>query len=76
MGLITVGIVNIEIIINPSLYKLEYIFKAFNEWSQYVYILDKSTKLSSMPIVLLFNKVFLGYLYYQLVISTRKDTRK
>jgi hypothetical protein len=80
IGLITVGSVNFgilqEVFFHPNLFKEEYIFKAFNELSQYVYILDESTKLSSIPILFLINKVFLGYLYYQLVISIRKDTRK
>jgi hypothetical protein len=80
IGLITVGIVNFEIFkevfFNPSLFKLDYLGKILDEWSQYVYILDKSTKLEAMPKLFLLNKVLLGYLYYQLIISVKKDTKR
>ena len=79
-GLITVSVVNIEIFkelfFNPSLFKFDFIYRFFNELSHYVYILDKSDKLVSIPILFLFNKVVLGYLYYQLITSIRKDTKR
>lgn len=36
--------------------------------------LDECIKLN--PLIFLFNKVGLGYLYYQFLMSVRKDTRK
>ena len=41
---------------------------------RHIYILDKS--LEDNPFLLLFNKVTLGYLYYQFLIAIRKNTRK
>jgi len=80
IGVMTVGFIHFELLkqlfFNPSLFKLEYVMKAFNEFFQYLYILNKSETLTSHPAILLFNKITLGYLYYQFLISIRKDTRK
>lgn len=80
IGIMTVGFIHFELLkqlfFNPSLFKLEYVMKAFNEFFQYLYILNKSEALTSHPATLLFNKITLGYLYYQFLISIRKDTRK
>lgn len=76
----TVGFVHFELLkqlfFNPSLFRPEYIMKIINEFFQYLYILNKSEILVSHPATLLFNKIALGYLYYQFLISIRKDTRK
>jgi len=80
IGFMTVGFVHFELLkqlfFHPSLFKLEYVMKAVNEFFQYLYILNKSEALISHPATLLFNKITLGYLYYQFLISIRKDTRK
>lgn len=80
VGVMTVGFVHFELLkqlfYNPSLFRLEYITKGLNEFVQHLYILDKSDSLVSHPKTLLFNKITLGYLYYQFLISIRKDTRK
>jgi len=80
IGALTVGFIHFELLrqlfFNPSLFKPEYIMKAVNEFFQYLYILNKSEALISHPATLLFNKITLGYLYYQFLISIRKDTRK
>lgn len=80
IAILTVIFVNIEIVIDlffhPSHFKLEYIGKIWNEFWQYCYIGNVSDKLKDSPLVFLLNKGFLGYLYYQFLMSVRKDTRK
>jgi len=58
---------------------IEYIAKGFNELFKHVYILTKyKDTWNTFPnaIILAVNKFSLGYLYYQFLISVRKDTRK
>jgi hypothetical protein len=80
VGILTIGFVNIrliiELIFNPSLFKVEYIFKAWTELCQFIYIGYMEDKLKEQPLTFLFNKISLGYLYYQFLMSVRKDTRK
>ena len=80
VGILTIGFVNIrliiELIFNPSLFKIEYIFKAWTELCQFIYIGYMEDKLKDHPLTFLFNKISLGYLYYQFLMSVRKDTRK
>ena len=80
VGALTIGFVNIHLIIdlllNPSLFKIEYISKAWNELCQFIYIGYMEDKLKEHPLTFLFNKISLGYLYYQFLMSVRKDTRK
>jgi len=65
-----------ELFFHPNLFKPEYIMKIINEFFHYLYILNKNEILLAHPATLLFNKLSLGYLYYQFLISIRKDTRK
>lgn len=50
-------------------YKTEHIFK-------YMSIVNLDQCLQKSPIIFFFNKVTLGYLYYQFLTAIRKDTRK
>ncbi len=79
-SLATVGFIHFDILkqlfFHPNLFKPEYIMKIINEFFQYLYILNKNEALRLHPATLIFNKVALGYLYYQFLISIRKDTRK
>lgn len=80
IAILTVFFTNISIAIdlffNPSLFKFEYIAKIWNEFWQYCYIGNMSDKLKASPFVFFINKISLGYLYYQFLLSVRKDTRK
>lgn len=69
------GIVK-DLFFNPSNFKIDYIFKAWNELWQFIYIGYMDDKLKDNSLTFLFNKISLGYLYYQFLISVRKDTRK
>ncbi len=79
-SLMTVAFIHFDllkhVLFNPCLFKSEYMMKIINEFFQYLYILNKNEELKSHPATLLFNKIVLGYLYYQFLISTRKDTRR
>jgi len=79
-SLLTTAFLNSELIaklfFHPNLFKPEYILKIWNEFWQYAYILNKDEKLLKSPFILLFNKMLLSYLYYQFLMSVRKDTRK
>jgi hypothetical protein len=55
---------------------LQYIGKGINQAFGYMYILNKDEIFQKCGVVFLFNKVLLGYLYYQFVTAVRKDTRK
>ncbi|QPH84294.1 hypothetical protein CVT06_03985 [Campylobacter concisus] len=57
-----------ELFINP--------FKAFDYLFKYIYIGNMDDELKHNSLVFLFNKVSLGYLYYQFLTAVRKDTRK
>mgnify|MGYP000031644107 CR=1 FL=1 len=63
----------LDVIITPNLFRCEYIGKVFSEFFQYIYILNKSEVWESNPGILLFNKTLLGYLYYQFLVSIRKN---
>jgi hypothetical protein len=80
VGLITVGIVNFEIIIkivfHPSLFKSDYLLNFMIEFFQYLSIININDKLKDNPFAFIINKVLLGYLYYQFIISVRKDTKR
>jgi hypothetical protein len=79
-SLVTVFSLNYDLIISicsdKSLYKTEYLLKAWNEFWQFIYIGNTDEKLKDSPFIFFFNKVALGYLYYQFLMSVRKDTRK
>jgi len=76
---ITVGFMHfsllMDIIYTPSLFKLDYIYKAINEFFKYMYILNKDKIFMEHSIILLFNKTFLSYFYYQFLVSIRKNTK-
>ncbi|MBL1244285.1 MAG: hypothetical protein COA39_007840 [Sulfurimonas sp.] len=78
--IMTVFFVNIELVMDLLTqrlsFKLEYFYNVWNEFFKYLYILNKDEKLVESPFIFLLNKIFLGYLYYQFLISVRKDTRK
>ncbi|OUT15191.1 hypothetical protein B9N63_02570 [Campylobacter concisus] len=57
-----------ELFINP--------FKVFDYLCKYIYIGNMDDELKHDSLVFLFNKVSLGYLYYQFLTAVRKDTRK
>ena len=58
-------------------FSCENILKGLSESFKHIYILYKDNDLwSQHPIILALNKFSLGYLYYQFLISVRKDTRK
>lgn len=80
VSLATTTFLNFELIaklfFHPNLFKPEYLYKVWNEFWQYTYILNKDEKLLKSPLILLLNKMSLSYLYYQFLMSVRKDTRK
>ena len=65
-----------ELFINPSSFKIEYFYKIFDNLCKYIYIGNMDDELKRNSLVFLFNKVSLGYLYYQFLTAVRKDTRK
>lgn len=80
VGLLTVLFLHWDIVkdlfYNPNHFKLEYIGKIFNKLVKYIYIGNMDEELKNHSLILLFNKVSLGYLYYQFLTAVRKDTRK
>jgi len=78
-SLITVGLLHFallkELFFHPNLFKPDYVVKIINEFFQYLYIFNRIDT-AEHPIIFLFNKLLLGYLYYQFLTSIRKDTRK
>jgi len=48
----------------------------FREILKHVSIINLDVKLKEYPAIFLFNKISLGYLYYQFIIATRKNTKK
>lgn len=79
VGSLTIFLVHFEIVkdlfFHPYHFKIEYIFKICNEFWQYINITNLE-KLKDKPFIFFLNKVSLGYLYYQFLMSVRKDTRK
>ncbi len=65
-----------ELFINPCSFKIEYFYKIFDNLWKYIYIGNMDDELKRNSFVFLFNKVSLGYLYYQFLTAVRKDTRK
>lgn len=80
VGLLTIMLVHSDIIIdlffNPDNFDITYISKAWDELLRFIYIGYMEDDLKEHPFTFLFNKVSLGYLYYQFLMSVRKDTRK
>ncbi|MCP4164056.1 MAG: hypothetical protein GY760_28670 [Deltaproteobacteria bacterium] len=78
-SLVTIGFIHFpllkEILQDPCQFKTEYFRKILDEIFQYVYLLNKTSTLEAYPKVLIFNKVCLGYLYYQFLVSIRKNTK-
>lgn len=61
---------------SPEHFKREYIVKLFDQVLKFIYIGNMDDEFKSYPFIFLFNKVSLGYLYYQFITAVRKDTRK
>lgn len=80
IGFLTVFLLHLDIakdlFFHPYHFKIEYICKIVNQLFEFIYIGNTNDELKNNPFVFLFNKVSLGYLYYQFVTATRKDTRK
>ena len=72
VGLLTTTFLHLnavkELFINPS--------KVFDYLCKYIYIGNMDDELKRNSFIFLFNKVSLGYLYYQFLTAVRKDTRK
>lgn len=64
-----------DLFFHPSNFRFEYLAKIWSEFWQYINITNLD-KLKDKPFILFFNKVSLGYLYYQFITAVRKDTRK
>lgn len=79
IGFFTIFLVHFDIVkdlfFHPSNFKTEYLSKIWNEFWQYINITNLE-KLKNKPDIFFFNKVSLGYLYYQFLTAVRKDTRK
>ena len=79
IGFFTIFLVHFDIVKDlffyPSNFKTEYLSKIWNEFWQYINITNLE-KLKNKPFIFFFNKVSLGYLYYQCLTAVRKDTRK
>jgi len=77
--IMTIGFLHFSLLINlickPSIFKPEYILQAIDEFFQFMYILNKNDIWELHPKTLLFNKALLGYLYYQFLVSIRKNTK-
>jgi|GEM_PF-2367431 orfc667-5 len=65
-----------ELFINPCSFKIEHFYKIFDNLWKYIYIGNMDDELKRNSFIFLFNKVSLGYLYYQFLTAVRKDTRK
>lgn len=80
VGFLTVFFLHLDIakdlFFHPNHFKIEYIGKIFNQLFKFIYIGNMDDILKNNSFILLLNKVLLGYLYYQFLISVRKDTRK
>lgn len=80
VGLLTTIFIHLnavkELFINPYSFKIEYFYKIFDSLWKYIYIGNMDDELKRNSFVFLFNKVSLGYLYYQFLTAVRKDTRK
>lgn len=55
---------------------IDFNFDGWNNIFKYINILSKLEDFNNSYLVMTLNKVFLGYLYYQLLTAVRKDTRK
>lgn len=79
IGFFTIFLVHFDIVkdlvFHPLNFKIEYLSKIWNEFWQYLNITNLE-KLKDKPFIFFFNKVSLGYLYYQFLTAVRKDTRK
>lgn len=80
VGFLTVFLLHLDIakdlFFHPGHFKIEYISKIFNQFLDFIYIGNMDVELKINPLIFLFNKVLLGYLYYQFLTAVRKDTRK
>lgn len=80
VGFLTVFFLHFDIakdlFFHPYHIRIEYIGKIFKQFFAFIYIGNMNDELKDNPFIFLLNKVSLGYLYYQLVTATRKDTRK
>ncbi|QFR49429.1 hypothetical protein FJR48_06690 [Sulfurimonas lithotrophica] len=65
-----------DLFFHPNHFKIEYIGKIFSQFFKFIYIGNMDDILKNNSFIFLLNKVLLGYLYYQFLISVRKDTRK
>ena len=57
------------------IYYVRKLSKLFNEFFKYISIASFD-ELKNKPWLFVFNKLMLGYLYYQFIIAVRKDTIK
>ncbi|MFA5215326.1 pentapeptide repeat-containing protein [Sulfuricurvum sp.] len=80
VGFLTLFLLHLDIakdlFFHPYHFKIEYICKIFKQFFEFIYIGNMDGELKNNPFIFLLNKVSLGYLYYQFVTATRKDTRK
>lgn len=80
VGFLTVFFLHLDIakdlFFHPNHFKLEYIGKIFSQFCKFIYIGNMDNILKNNSFIFLLNKIMLGYLYYQFLISVRKDTRK
>ncbi len=80
VGFLTVFSLHLDIakdlFFQPNHFKIEYIGKMFSQFFKFIYIGNMDDILKNNSFIFLLNKMLLGYLYYQFLISVRKDTRK
>lgn len=80
VGFLTVFSLHLDIVkdlfFHPNHFKIEYIGKIFSQFFKFIYIGNMDEILKNNSFIFLLNKVLLGYLYYQFLISVRKDTRR
>lgn len=78
-SLLTICFLHIELLkqlfFHPNLFKIEYILKIIYSFFDHFYIFS-TINTSKHPVIFLFHRLTLGYLYYQFLISIRKDIRK
>lgn len=81
VGFVTALIIHSSVIFQvyktPSLLmSWDYLERGLGTVAKYISIIHSDEEIKEHPILFLFNKVALGYLYYQFVTAVRKDTRK
>lgn len=80
VGFLTVFFLHFDIVkdlfSHPNHFKMEYIGKIVSQFFKFIYIGNMDDILKNNSFIFLLNKVLLGYLYYQFLISVRKDTQK